>query len=246
MVIRKNNIFSKIDNNRIEQFECKIGYVLPKSYRQFLLENNVCKVFPQDFNNLNTNTHISAIYGELYGLDSPDYCNLLAINSYYSNFLENQYLAIGRDFGDNQICLSLNEPNEVMYWSNQDKEFDLIGLNFAVFLNTLYRYQRWENGNIEDKLYCDIEDDLPEEVEDHIRIWLPIDYVFRETGWNLLETAVVHVAYSTIELLHSLNAPIGNAYNRAKQNFNDPELEDNYECKEVYYLIKKLYNIPDH
>jgi hypothetical protein len=241
MEIRRKNIHGPLSEDELLEFERLIGQRLPSDYRDFLIENNCCDVFPKDFKEYCTEKYYGMIKGDLFGLHDYEYSKINYIDDYYS--YEEKFIVIGEDLGNDSICISTT-LGVVVLDPDTDSGIVTLAKNFSEFLSVLYRFKRW-NDTIEDKMYCDLEDDLPLELEKHLNKWMDSNYIFPKTNWNLLEAAVVNTSLETIKLLHKHNAPLGNAYIRAKTNYLDESLKDNYKVKEVYELIKNLYKIPD-
>jgi hypothetical protein len=247
MVVRQKNIFGSLSSQKIHEFEQKYNIILPVQYREFLNTNNVCTIFPKDFNSFDGKTYISAIHGKLYGLDAPEIYNIENFYNKFPNIFFKKYLPIGQDYKDNHICIGIDGCNYVYYCRHDlNDEFMKISPSFTAFINNLYRFKRWDNWGREEKLYCDIEDDLPNEVEKHLNTWLPLDFIFDDTGWGLMETAVMNASYAIIKLFHSKKVPVRNALCMVWNNyFNNPDCSGTYEFKETYHLMKKLYNDPE-
>ncbi len=240
MEVRKKNIFGNLSEETISSFEKKNGIKLPDDYRRFLLSYNTCEVFPQDFWDV-TGEDGGKLYGPFYGLhNGPDYCRLDIVNSWYNDVFNKKYLAIASDFQDNQLCINLNN-HRIHFWIHDENVLLDIAANFDAFLESLVRDTQWADDDLEDKLFYDIEDDLPNEVEKHFNDWLTIDYRFEESGWSLLQACVVDCAVETAKLLITKGAVVEKAIvDHAQKNLIDDS--DDYDKEAIYSLLKGYFD----
>lgn len=105
----------------VQEFECKVGFPLPRLYKEFLLETNGGRpresVFPIDgfAHNPFGSLH------EFFGLGArPPLADLDEIFEWFKNGVPAGIIAIGRTDGADYLCLDLRDGQEqVRYWDHR-------------------------------------------------------------------------------------------------------------------------------
>lgn len=244
MKIRHSNIFARLSEKEIQDFESKYALTLPTDYRNFLSENNVCTIFPLDFNEVDSDRHIGAIHDKLFGLQCPDEYSIEYYIKTYDGLSRQRLLPLGSDYKDDLICLDLQNSGSVVFYELESETKTTLASSFKQFMDNLYRYERWLDCGIEEKLYCDIEDDLVDEIKKHFNTWLERDFIFDDTDCGLFETAIDLASFEAIKLFHSLEIPVEDLTYKVQRNFYDPNYKGNYEFSETFKLMRDLYPNP--
>jgi len=149
-MIKFKNTGPKISESAIQDFEKTIGFALPPSYRNFLLEFNGGQPIPEFFSVPDWSGSASLV-NDLWGI-LPGKWNDLADNiELFSGRFPEGFFSIARDPGDNQILISLdgdtygkiffwdheNEPNYDAQYLEDYKNTYFLANDFKEFLNKL-------------------------------------------------------------------------------------------------------------
>ena len=126
MKININKAGIPLDENELSKFETEIGYNLPDSYRQFLLESNGGSPIPEFFD-VPSWKFKSSLIQRLKGLDS-NYIgvDLREIRQIKGDLFPSGFMAIGSDPGGNLILIGLDGDTEGMiyFWDHEQQPQD--------------------------------------------------------------------------------------------------------------------------
>lgn len=120
----------------LEKLEAELGLVFPESYRNMILEHNGARVKPNAYRISNRVESIN---------------NFFDINKTYEFFnelLPSKLVPIGRDAGDNLICLDFRQEDStpVLFWDYEIAEISSGALSFVAdsfeeFLDMLFEFE---------------------------------------------------------------------------------------------------------
>ncbi|MBC1359129.1 SMI1/KNR4 family protein [Listeria booriae] len=118
--MKLSNPNGKIKEDDIQKFESINGFVLPKAYRLFLLENNGGETEPSTFF-ISENEGISVL-NSFFGLGDI-YENLQDFVEIYDERLPDGFIPIGNDPAGNVICVSINESSSdnIYFWDHEQE-----------------------------------------------------------------------------------------------------------------------------
>jgi hypothetical protein len=145
--IQPNN--EKITKQRINEFEQKIKYILPKDYFNFLLKNNGGK---PEMNLCNVKDYKQISVNYFFGLDLKVRTNELNYAlSVFNNRIPKGYIPIASAEGGNLICINLaSDTNTIYFWNHEEeseegeeptiKNMYKIADNFTNFLEMLEKF----------------------------------------------------------------------------------------------------------
>ncbi len=120
----------KISNNELLEFEKSIGYILPESYKKFILKNNGGVPNKEYFEEIKVSYFTPIKYGD--NTVEKAYAMLKEI-------LPKGYLPIANDVCGELICLDLSKSNThgFVYYLADDDEPLLVAESFKEFLEGL-------------------------------------------------------------------------------------------------------------
>lgn len=225
----------KISEDTIVDFETKIGYDLPREYRQFMITNNGGKLYPNTFDTKDGDSFL--ISQPLFSIQDDDANrSLMAINLLLSEQLPDDFLAITGDTLGNFVCIKLEEPGNIYLWIHDDDvQVRFLAESLNAFFSLLYA------PSYSDELLGDLFfNQQLSKIEEMLKKGLDPDYIVKD-GWDvpLLELAVMHNDRKIIKLLHKYGAGLGNALDCSMAAVNN----GNMNHVETVKLIKELYNI---
>ncbi len=227
MKVEKSNPFGALSEARLVQFEVKIGHMLPRDYRQFLLDHNGGKPTPSDFtiNDEQGGDTLHHVYG-LY--NGPGYARLEDAYATYAGRIPAVLLPIADDPGGNVICLGLTGPyrGNVYFWDHESESDDepgfenvvLIANSFQAFLDSLYEYVDPDETETERIIRMNDIEAVEAMVQSGYDIEAEDAY-----GRTLLENAAIANNIPIFKLLLARGAELGESLWYARQN-NHEEL----------------------
>ena len=139
----------KINEQKVNEFEKKLGYNLPHNYFNFLIKNNGGT---PELNLCNIKDYGQITVSHFFGLDIKDKINELKnVLSIFHNRFPNGFLPIASVEGGNLVCISLfSNKSEIYFWNHEEeseeeekptlKNMYKIVDDFNLFLKMLERF----------------------------------------------------------------------------------------------------------
>lgn len=148
--ILDSNLFGNIRIADLTEFEEANNVALPGDYKQFLIEHNGGRPYPNIC--LAVKSDVQWIYGMVH---EPYYASLFQHIAIYQNRIPSWYFPIANDSGGNLYVMSLYKENHgmVAFWDHEretagdaDQYFDnmrFVATSFTEFFSQLVEYDQF-------------------------------------------------------------------------------------------------------
>jgi len=119
MINIKNSgsVISEIDISAVEK---ALNIKFPSAYREFLLKFNGGRPQPNHFVILNNPSDTHGILEYFFGINAPDYSDIIKQHSIYANRIPKNLFPIATDPGGNLICIDL-VTNKIFFWDHEEE-----------------------------------------------------------------------------------------------------------------------------
>ncbi len=134
--------FPSIDDASLQVVEEALGFTLPKTYRDRLMQNNGGYPEPADFD---IGAEGASTVQYFLGVNEGDPDDLLTFNTNFKGRLPSGLLAVAYDPGGNLICLGVGGERlgQVFFWDHEHRnsvidELPMLAPSFDSFLEQLH------------------------------------------------------------------------------------------------------------